>query len=89
MQIKKHYHVDNTLQRSIVEHNGLVLRRINRWVTPAGELTPTILENAVWQERFFTGDFHNATESISRAYERLFIAALIEQNRGCISPLPL
>lgn len=81
MNITRHYHVGETLQRSVVSHGGRICRRIARWVTPAGELTPEIPPVAIWQERQNNCEFHNVSEGVAGAFEKLFIEALIAANR--------
>lgn len=81
MNITRHYHVGDTLQRSIVIHGGRTLRRIARWVTPAGELTLIIPTAAIWQERQNDGEYHNVSEGVAGTFEKLFIEALIAANR--------
>lgn len=82
MIIKQHYHVGETLQRSVVESCGRTLRRIVRYVTPEGELTELIPSHGpVWQERQNDGEFHNITAEAAQKNERKFIDALIEANR--------
>lgn len=80
MNITRHYHVADVLQRSIVVHNGRLCRRIARWVKPCGELAPEVPETAIWQERQNNGDFHNVSDSLSKVFEDRFVTALIEAN---------
>lgn len=81
MIIKQHYHVGETLQRSIVESGGHTLRRIVCYVTPEGELTKTLpVDGPIWQERQNDGEYHNIGLELSRKNERRFIDALIAAN---------
>lgn len=81
MNITRHYHVGDTLQRSIVSHGGRICRRIARWVRQDGELTPEIPLAPIWQERQNDGEFHKVSEGVAGTFEKLFIEALIAANR--------
>lgn len=80
MFIKKHYHVEEVLQRSVVMDGHVISRRIVRWVNPDGSLASEIPTAPIWQERQWSGEYHNIPADSAALNERRFIEALIRDN---------
>jgi hypothetical protein len=79
MKIQRHYHVDETLQRSSVQKSPHSYRRLVHWVNPDGTLGNR-LETPRW-ESFYCGKYQPVTADVAAELERQFIDTLIKDNQ--------
>lgn len=84
MKILQHFHINGTLQRSVVNtSNQTLYRRVVRLVLPEGELNDlAIPEEPIWQRRENQSlNFFNVSAVLAKQLEKEFIEALIKDNQ--------
>lgn len=83
MEIIRHYHQEDVLQRSTVKEGHSFYRRIARFVKPDGEICEERLESPVWQEETPNRDFQTVMDPARAALlEREFVEQIIIDSRS-------
>lgn len=83
MEIIRHHHQDDILQRSVVKVKHVSYCRIARLMESNGEFCPDILDRPIWQERVSTGEFQTVMNPARVAeLERAFIEQVILESQA-------